>query len=120
MFGTVVDFAVAQLMQKIQNALCVGPVAEDTDWSGLINILRSIFFTVAEMKCQRGSYEIEFPEKRPVFNEAFMKDLDEGKERIFMEGGESSIRIVVSPGIVKRPHFRAPEIVGRVSKMRIM
>lgn len=94
----------------------------DVDRASLEAVIRPLYVTIAEMRCQRGHYELE-PLTGPVlFDEETMEDID-SEDRGESENGGCSIqvvRVVMSSGIVKRPYAGSDEVIGRIGKMRVL
>lgn len=90
----------------------IAPEAHQVDVTKLHQILREIFITAAEMRCQRGHYDIELIDLGTEFNEDTMDNAEKAADiddRVI-----HVVRVVLSDGIVKRPYRGSKEEIGRV------
>lgn len=97
----------------------IGLFAEqhEVDHEALREIFHAIFITAAELRCQRGLYEVEQLQPGVEFDEDLMDDLD-NKE--FGSEVKMVVKVVLSNGIVKRPCRGSEEVIGRVCKPRVL
>ena len=91
--------------------------SHEVDHEALREVIHPIFMTGAEMKCQRGLYEIEPLEPGVLFDEDTMEDAEMLE---FERGVQIVVKVVLSSGIVKRPYRGSPEIVGRARKPLVL
>lgn len=110
---------VEDCMSRVVPALCDlvdGPHTVDED--SLRVLIASIFRTAAQMNCQRGFYECESLTHKADFDEDKMEDAEKTAE---LDGKSVyEVRALLSDGIVKRAYRGSPEIIGRISKMRVV
>lgn len=88
------------------------PAPPKVNNKALRQIIRAVFITAAEMKCQRGHYEIERIPVGAEFDEDFMENADKAVDPD--DKATHYVRVVMSEGIVKRPYRGSSEEVGRV------
>lgn len=88
------------------------PALPKVNHQALRQIVRAVCITAAEMKCQRGHYEIEQISVGTEFNEDSMENAD--KAAALEDEATHYVRVVLSEGIVKRPYRGSPKQAGRV------
>lgn len=90
------------------------------DEKALYNILYEVVVTAAEMKCQRGMFDIENVQLGGKFHSKTMEDCsgEEWEEDKRKRG--LVVKTVLSDGIIKRPYRNAGQAVGRACKARVI
>lgn len=84
----------------------------------LREIVRAVYVTAAELKCQRGFYEIEHVVVGTEFNPDVMDNSDKGSE-LDDKGTAQYVRVALTQGIIKRPYLGSPEETGRIWKPEV-